>query len=236
MSEKDVLTVNCCAVLAQQLWAASKSKGSSPDAKLDFTVCVGLAYRVVIVDPSWNPAHDLQAQDRAFRIGQQRDVGVYRLVSTGVCLHSFSFRVYRLVSTGACLPSFSIQLKAQLKTQLNSPRLDSTRLNSTQLHSTPQVQICVSSLHVQFIHTASLRSPSCTACLRSPSCTACMKMARLISLCVQLVCSVCLYSLPMQLVYTVWSYSLFTQLDHAAFVYTACLHNCPTQLVSTAGL
>jgi len=38
---------------------------------------------VVVVDPSWNPAHDLQAQDRAFRIGQRRDVGVYRLVSTG---------------------------------------------------------------------------------------------------------------------------------------------------------
>lgn len=38
---------------------------------------------MVIVDPSWNPAHDLQAQDRAFRIGQRRDVGVYRLVSTG---------------------------------------------------------------------------------------------------------------------------------------------------------
>ena len=35
------------------------------------------------MDPSWNPAHDLQAQDRAFRIGQRRDVGVYRLVSTG---------------------------------------------------------------------------------------------------------------------------------------------------------
>ncbi len=39
------------------------------------------------MDPSWNPAHDLQAQDRAFRIGQRRDVGVYRLVSTGAVLH-----------------------------------------------------------------------------------------------------------------------------------------------------
>ena len=35
------------------------------------------------MDPSWNPAHDLQAQDRAYRIGQARDVTVYRLISTG---------------------------------------------------------------------------------------------------------------------------------------------------------
>ena len=47
------------------------------------TCYMATCYRVVIVDPSWNPAHDLQAQDRAFRIGQRRDVGVYRLVSTG---------------------------------------------------------------------------------------------------------------------------------------------------------
>lgn len=36
------------------------------------------ANKVVIFDPSWNPALDLQAQDRAFRIGQKRNVDVYR--------------------------------------------------------------------------------------------------------------------------------------------------------------
>ncbi|GAO50166.1 hypothetical protein G7K_4300-t1 [Saitoella complicata NRRL Y-17804] len=41
------------------------------------------ANKVVIFDPNWNPAHDLQAQDRAFRIGQLRDVEVYRLISAG---------------------------------------------------------------------------------------------------------------------------------------------------------
>jgi SNF2 family DNA or RNA helicase len=41
------------------------------------------ANKVVIVDPHWNPAYDLQAQDRAYRIGQTRDVEVFRLVSSG---------------------------------------------------------------------------------------------------------------------------------------------------------
>lgn len=41
------------------------------------------ANKVVIFDPSWNPSHDLQAQDRAYRIGQSRDVEVFRLVSAG---------------------------------------------------------------------------------------------------------------------------------------------------------
>ncbi len=41
------------------------------------------ANKVVIFDPNWNPSYDLQAQDRAYRIGQLRDVEVYRLVSAG---------------------------------------------------------------------------------------------------------------------------------------------------------
>jgi hypothetical protein len=41
------------------------------------------ANKVVIFDPNWNPAWDLQAQDRAFRLGQKRDVSVYRFISAG---------------------------------------------------------------------------------------------------------------------------------------------------------
>lgn len=41
------------------------------------------ANKVVVVDPNWNPAYDLQAQDRAYRIGQNRDVEVFRLISAG---------------------------------------------------------------------------------------------------------------------------------------------------------
>lgn len=41
------------------------------------------ANRVVIFDPNWNPAQDLQAQDRSFRYGQRRHVTVYRLLAAG---------------------------------------------------------------------------------------------------------------------------------------------------------
>ncbi|OSD03707.1 hypothetical protein PYCCODRAFT_1490777 [Trametes coccinea BRFM310] len=41
------------------------------------------ANKVVVFDPNWNPAHDLQAMDRAYRFGQTRDVAVYRLLGAG---------------------------------------------------------------------------------------------------------------------------------------------------------
>jgi hypothetical protein len=41
------------------------------------------ACRVLIVDPDWNPATDMQARERAWRIGQRRPVTVYRLITSG---------------------------------------------------------------------------------------------------------------------------------------------------------
>ncbi|GLJ53696.1 hypothetical protein SUGI_1145590 [Cryptomeria japonica] len=41
------------------------------------------ADRVIIFDPDWNPSNDTQARERAWRIGQTRDVTVYRLISRG---------------------------------------------------------------------------------------------------------------------------------------------------------
>ncbi|XP_026887493.2 DNA excision repair protein ERCC-6-like 2 [Electrophorus electricus] len=38
---------------------------------------------VVLFDPTWNPANDLQAVDRVYRIGQCKDVTVFRLISLG---------------------------------------------------------------------------------------------------------------------------------------------------------
>lgn len=42
------------------------------------------ADRVVMMDPAWNPAVDAQAVDRAFRIGQAKEVRVYRLIMSGL--------------------------------------------------------------------------------------------------------------------------------------------------------
>jgi hypothetical protein len=41
------------------------------------------ANRLILFDPDWNPATDLQAMARVWRDGQQKDVFVYRLLSTG---------------------------------------------------------------------------------------------------------------------------------------------------------
>ncbi|XP_021888520.1 protein CHROMATIN REMODELING 8 isoform X2 [Carica papaya] len=41
------------------------------------------ANRVIIFDPDWNPSTDMQARERAWRIGQKKDVAVYRLITRG---------------------------------------------------------------------------------------------------------------------------------------------------------
>ncbi|XP_076890707.1 protein CHROMATIN REMODELING 24-like [Bidens hawaiensis] len=39
------------------------------------------ADRVIVIDPAWNPSTDNQSVDRAYRIGQNKDVIVYRLIT-----------------------------------------------------------------------------------------------------------------------------------------------------------
>lgn len=41
------------------------------------------ATRIIIFDPDWNPSTDLQARERAWRIGQTREVIIYRLLIGG---------------------------------------------------------------------------------------------------------------------------------------------------------
>ena len=41
------------------------------------------ANRVVLIDPDWNPQTDVQARERAWRLGQKREVTIYRLITRG---------------------------------------------------------------------------------------------------------------------------------------------------------
>ena len=38
---------------------------------------------MLVFDPDWNPSTDMQARERAWRIGQQKEVTVYRLITGG---------------------------------------------------------------------------------------------------------------------------------------------------------
>ncbi|XP_066919121.1 DNA excision repair protein ERCC-6-like [Clytia hemisphaerica] len=49
------------------------------------------ADRLIIFDPSWNPGTDAQAVDRVYRVGQKKDVVIYRLITCG----SIEEKIYR---------------------------------------------------------------------------------------------------------------------------------------------
>jgi SNF2 family DNA or RNA helicase len=57
------------------------------------------ANHVVHVDRWWNPATEAQATDRAFRIGQQRDVQVHTLL----CLGTLEERIDRMIADKGAL-------------------------------------------------------------------------------------------------------------------------------------
>ncbi|ORX90662.1 hypothetical protein K493DRAFT_380445 [Basidiobolus meristosporus CBS 931.73] len=41
------------------------------------------ADRVIIYDPDWNPSTDMQARERAWRLGQKKEVTIFRLMTSG---------------------------------------------------------------------------------------------------------------------------------------------------------
>ena len=62
------------------------------------------ANRVLIYDPDWNPGTDMQARERAWRIGQNRDVLIYRLVCTGTIEEKIYHRqIFKLFLTNRIL-------------------------------------------------------------------------------------------------------------------------------------
>lgn len=117
------------------------------------------ANRVVIYDPSWNPATDAQAVDRAYRIGQTENVVIYRLITCG----TVEEKIYRrqvfkdsLIrqSTGDKKNPFRYFSKQELKElfTLEETRSSSTQLQLQALHSIhrwtdPQLDEHIAHLH-----------------------------------------------------------------------------------------
>ncbi|KAK5611796.1 DNA excision repair protein ERCC-6-like [Crenichthys baileyi] len=100
------------------------------------------ANRVVIYDPSWNPATDAQAVDRVYRIGQKENVVIYRLITCGTVEEKiyrrqvFKDSLIRQNTGDAKNPFryFSRQEPKELFT-LEDPRSSTTQLQLQALHS-----------------------------------------------------------------------------------------------------
>ncbi|KAI2799540.1 DNA excision repair protein ERCC-6 [Blomia tropicalis] len=62
------------------------------------------ADRVIIFDPDWNPCTDIQARERCWRIGQNKDVIIYRLLCAGTVEEKIYHRqIYKQYLTNSVL-------------------------------------------------------------------------------------------------------------------------------------
>ncbi|XP_044161829.1 DNA excision repair protein ERCC-6-like isoform X1 [Bufo gargarizans] len=118
------------------------------------------ADRVVIFDPSWNPATDAQAVDRAYRIGQQANVVIYRLITCG----TVEEKIYRrqifkdsLIrqTTGDKKNPFRYFSKQELKElfSLEDTQTSSTQIQLQNMHSSQRKTDINLDEHIAYLHT-----------------------------------------------------------------------------------
>ncbi|XP_069604758.1 DNA excision repair protein ERCC-6-like [Ranitomeya imitator] len=118
------------------------------------------ADRVVIFDPSWNPATDAQAVDRAYRIGQQANVVIYRLITCG----TVEEKIYRrqifkdsLIrqTTGDKKNPFRYFSKQELKElfSLEDTKTSSTQIQLQNMHSSQRKTDTHLDEHIAYLHT-----------------------------------------------------------------------------------
>ncbi|KAI5360882.1 putative helicase, P-loop containing nucleoside triphosphate hydrolase, SNF2-like domain superfamily [Septoria linicola] len=74
------------------------------------------ANRVIIYDPDWNPSTDVQARERAWRLGQKREVEIYRLMTAGTIEEKIYHRqLFKLFLTNKILRDPKQRQNFQLK-------------------------------------------------------------------------------------------------------------------------
>ncbi|KAM9227073.1 DNA excision repair protein ERCC-6-like [Leptosomus discolor] len=118
------------------------------------------ASRVVIFDPSWNPATDAQAVDRAYRIGQKENVVIYRLITCG----TVEEKIYRrqvfkdsLIrqTTGDKKNPFRYFSKQELRElfTLEDTRASATQIQLQSLHATQRETDLQLDEHIAYLHS-----------------------------------------------------------------------------------
>ncbi|XP_012639799.2 DNA excision repair protein ERCC-6-like [Microcebus murinus] len=105
------------------------------------------ATRVVIFDPSWNPATDAQAVDRVYRIGQKENVVVYRLITCG----TVEEKIYRR-------QVFKDSLIRQTTGEKKNPFRYFSKQELRELFTIEDLQNSVTQLQLQSLHAAERRS------------------------------------------------------------------------------
>ncbi|XP_036126752.1 DNA excision repair protein ERCC-6-like [Molossus molossus] len=105
------------------------------------------ATRVVIFDPSWNPATDAQAVDRVHRIGQKENVVVYRLITCG----TVEEKIYRR-------QVFKDSLVRQTTGDKKNPFRYFSKQELRELFAIEDFQNSVTQLQLQSLHAAQRRS------------------------------------------------------------------------------
>ncbi|KAL9529993.1 DNA repair protein [Sphaerulina musiva] len=74
------------------------------------------ANRIIIYDPDWNPSTDVQARERAWRLGQKREVEIYRLMTAGTIEEKIYHRqLFKLFLTNKILRDPKQRQNFQLK-------------------------------------------------------------------------------------------------------------------------
>ncbi|XP_057575230.1 DNA excision repair protein ERCC-6-like [Hippopotamus amphibius kiboko] len=105
------------------------------------------ASRVVIFDPSWNPATDAQAVDRVYRIGQKENVVVYRLITCG----TVEEKIYRR-------QVFKDSLIRQTTGDKKNPFRYFSKQELRELFAIEDFQNSATQLQLQSLHAAQRRS------------------------------------------------------------------------------
>ncbi|XP_059106906.1 LOW QUALITY PROTEIN: DNA excision repair protein ERCC-6-like [Peromyscus eremicus] len=105
------------------------------------------ATRVVIFDPSWNPATDAQAVDRVYRIGQKENVVVYRLITCG----TVEEKIYRR-------QVFKDSLIRQTTGDKKNPFRYFSKQELRELFTVGDLQNSATQIQLQSLHAAQRRS------------------------------------------------------------------------------